>query len=42
MNDMLFVVGLLLYVYGKQLWLCRDGQLTGPHYSWLGLDLLSG
>ena len=30
---MLFVVGLLLYIHGKQLWLCRDGQLTGPRYS---------
>ena len=33
---------LLLYVHGKRLWSCQDGQLTWPHYSWAGLDLLSG
>ena len=23
---------LLLYIHGKQLWSCRAGQLTYPHY----------
>ena len=36
------VVALLFYVHGKHLWSCRDGQLTLPHFSWAGLDLLSG
>ena len=36
------VVVLLLYVHGKHLRSCRDGQLTYPHFSWAGLDLLSG
>ena len=36
-----FVV-LLFYVHGKHLRSCRDGQLTQPHVSWAGLDLLSG
>ena len=30
------------YVNGKHLRSCRDGQLTEPHFSWAGLDLLSG
>ena len=34
------VVVLLFYVHGKHLRSCRDGQL--PHFSWAGLDLLSG
>ena len=29
-------------VHGKQLWSCRDGHLTLPHYSLADLDLLSG
>ena len=37
----LYVV-LLFYVHGKYLRSCRDGQLTLPHFSWAGLDLLSG
>ena len=36
------VVALLFYVHGKHLRSCRDGQLTEPHFSWAGLDLLSG
>ena len=36
------VVALLFYVHGKHLRSCRDGQLTLPHFSWAGLDLLSG
>ena len=36
------VVALLFYVHGKHLRSCRDGQLTKPHFSWAGLDLLSG
>ena len=36
------VVVLLFYVHGKHLRSCRDGQLTSPHFSWAGLDLLSG
>ena len=36
------VVVLLFYVHGKHLRSCRDGQLTQPHFSWAGLDLLSG
>ena len=35
-------VVVLFYVHGKHLWSCRDGQLTYPHFSWTGLDLLSG
>ena len=37
-----FVVVLLFYVHGKHLRSCRDGQLALPHFSWAGLDLLSG
>ena len=33
---------LLLYVHGKQLWSCRYGKLTYPHFSWAGVDLLGG
>ena len=36
------VVVLLFYVHGKHLRSCLDGQLTQPHFSWAGLDLLSG
>ena len=36
------VVVLLFYVHGKHLRSCQDGQLTLPHVSWAGLDLLSG
>ena len=36
------VVVLLFYVHCKHLRSCRDGQLTWPHFSWAGLDLLSG
>ena len=36
------VVVLLFYIQGKHLRSCRDGQLTWPHFSWAGLDLLSG
>ena len=36
------VVVLLFYVHGKHLRSCRDGQLTLPHFSWAGLDLLGG
>ena len=36
------VVVLLFYVHGKHLRSCRDGQLTQAHFSWAGLDLLSG
>ena len=36
------VVVLLFYVHGKHLRSCRNGQLTKPHFSWAGLDLLSG
>ena len=35
-------VDLLFYVHGKHLRSCRGGQLTLPHFSWAGLDLLSG
>ena len=35
------VVDLLFYIHGKHLRSCRDGQLTKPHFSWAGLDLLS-
>ena len=38
----LCAVVLLFYVHGKHLRSCRDGQLTLPHFSWAGLDLLSG
>ena len=38
----LVVVALLFYVHGKHLRSCRDGQLTLSHFSWAGLDLLSG
>ena len=34
-------VVLSLNVLSKQLWSCRDGQLTQPHYFWVVLDLLS-
>ena len=40
--DVVVVVALLFYVHGKHLRSCRDGQLTYPHFSWAGLDLLSG
>ena len=36
------VVALLFYVHDKHLRSCRDGQLACPHFSWAGLDLLSG
>ena len=36
------VVVLLFNVHGKHLRSCRDSQLTLPHVSWAGLDLLSG
>ena len=36
------VVELLFYDHGKHPRSCRDGQLTEPHFSWAGLDLLSG
>ena len=36
------VAVVLFYVHGKHLRSCRDGQLTYPHFSWAGLDLLSG
>ena len=36
------VLVLLFYVHGKHLRSCRDGQFTYPHFSWAGLDLLSG
>ena len=36
------VVVLLFYIHGKHLRSCQDGQLTSPHFSWAGLDLLSG
>ena len=39
---MVVVVVLLFYVHVKHLRSCRDGQLTWPHFSWAGLDLLSG
>ena len=35
------VVVLLFYLHGKHLRSCRDGQLTEPHFSLAGLDLLS-
>ena len=35
------VVVLLFYVHGKHLRSCLDGQLTEPHFTWAGLDLLS-
>ena len=38
----LLVVALLFYVHGKHLRSCWDGQLTYLHFSWAGLDLLSG
>ena len=36
------VVVVLFYIHSKHLRSCRDGQLTSPHFSWAGLDLLSG
>ena len=36
------VIVLLFYVHGKHQRSCRDGQLSEPHFSWAGLDLLSG
>ena len=36
------VIVLLFYVHGKHLRSCRDVQLTTSHFSWAGLDLLSG
>ena len=41
-SKVVVVVVLLFYVHGKHLRSCRDGQLTLPHFSWAGLDLLSG
>ena len=41
-QEVVVVVVLLFYVHGKHLRSCRDGQLTEPHFSWAGLDLLSG
>ena len=38
-----FVVVLLLYIlyfHSKQLWSCREGQLTKPHYSWVGIHVI--
>ena len=35
-------VVLFFNIHGKHLWSCWDGQLTLPHFSWAGLDLLSG
>ena len=35
-------VVLLFYVHGEHLRSCRDGQITLPHFSWTGSDLLSG
>ena len=31
-----FFGGVMLYVHGKQLRSCRDGQLSYPHCSWAG------
>ena len=31
-----------VYVHSKQIKSCRDGQFTYSHFSWAGLDLLSG
>ena len=42
LHNVVVVVVLLFYVHSKHLRLCRDGQLTKPHFSWAGLDLLSG
>ena len=39
---MVVAFALLFYVHGEHLRSCRDGQLTLPHFSWAGLDLLSG
>ena len=36
-----YCIVLLFYVHGKHLRSCQDGQLTKPHFSWAGLDLLS-
>ena len=33
----LFFFWLMLYVHGKQLLSCRDGQLSYPHCSWASL-----
>ena len=41
-GKVIVVVLLLFYVHGKHLRSCRDGQLAQPHFSWAGLDLLSG
>ena len=32
------LLGLMLYVHGKQLRACRDGQLSYPHCSWASLS----
>ena len=32
-----FLFGLMLYVHGKQLRSCGDGQLSYPHCSWASL-----
>ena len=37
-SSVFVVVVLLFYVPGKQLWLCWDGQLIKPHFSWVALD----
>ena len=33
-NSFVCLFGLMLYVHGKQLRSCRDGQLSYPHCSW--------
>ena len=39
----IWLVGFIVfYVHSKQLRSCWDGQLTLPHFSWAGLDLLCG
>ena len=38
-KDQYFVTVLLLCIHGKQIW---SRQLTLPHYSWAGSDLLGG
>ena len=40
--SLLVVVLLFNNVHGKHIRSCRDSQLTEPHFSWAGLDLLSG
>ena len=36
------VVVFLFYVHSKHVRSCPDGQLSYPHFSWAGLDLLGG